>query len=99
MPRIEKDSLGELEIPEKAYYGIQSLRASRNFPISGTQIHPELIRHYLLLKKAAAASNLSAGVMDAEQAKAIQNAVDDLLKGNFTQHFIVDAYQAGAGTS
>ncbi|AUN97487.1 aspartate ammonia-lyase [Bacteriovorax stolpii] len=97
--RIEKDSLGELSIPDDVFYGIQSFRASKNFPISGTQVHPQLIRSFLLLKKAAAKANQASGVLDEQKAAAIATAVDELLKGNYLKHFIVDAYQAGAGTS
>lgn len=99
--RIEKDSLGELSIPDDVFYGIQSYRASRNFPISGTQVHPQLIRSFLLLKKAAARANQSAGALDEKRADAIASAVDDLFSDSdhYLRHFIVDAYQAGAGTS
>lgn len=97
--RIEKDSLGELSIPDDVFYGIQSFRASRNFPISGTQVHPQLIKSFLLLKKACAKANQSAGVLEEEKATAIADAVDDLFKDHYLKHFIVDAYQAGAGTS
>lgn len=97
--RIEKDGLGELSIPEDVYYGIQSFRASKNFPISGTQVHPELIKTFLLLKKACAVANEKSLVLDHEKSEAIQSAVDQLLGEEFLKHFIVDAYQAGAGTS
>ncbi len=97
--RTERDSLGSLKIPKDAYYGIQSFRASRNFPISGTQVHPELIRSYLLLKKAAALTHISLKAIDVERGSAIVHAVDSLLKEDFLKYFIVDAYQAGAGTS
>ena len=97
--RIEKDSIGELKIPNDAYYGIQSYRASQNFPISGTQVHLEFIRSYLLLKKAAAKANHDSPVLDGKLKDAIVFAVDDLLKSHFEKHFIIDAYQAGAGTS
>ncbi len=101
--RIEKDSLGELEIPEDVYYGIQSYRASQNFQISGTQIHPQLIKSYLLLKKAAAIANKKTNALSDERADAIVMAVDDLLKIDFSKYpekyFIIDTYQAGAGTS
>jgi aspartate ammonia-lyase len=97
--RVETDSLGPLKIPDDAYYGIQSFRASQNFPISQTQVHPALIRSYLLLKKAAAKANKAAGVLEETKASAISRAVDDLLASDFKKHFIVDAYQAGAGTS
>lgn len=97
--RIEKDGLGELPIPDDVFYGIQSFRASKNFPISGTQVHPQLIRSFLLLKKASANANLAAGALPEKKARAITSAVDELLKEDFLRHFIVDAYQAGAGTS
>ncbi|MGZ3787548.1 MAG: aspartate ammonia-lyase [Bacteriovorax sp.] len=101
--RVEKDSIGELEIEDDVYYGIQSYRASKNFQISGTQIHPELIKSYLLIKKAAAIANKKAQSLSEEKAEAIILAVDDLLKVDLTKnpekYFIIDAYQAGAGTS
>lgn len=100
--RIEKDSVGQLEIKEDAYYGIQSFRASQNFQISGTQIHSRLIESYLLLKKAAAIANEKSKVLDSKKAQAIATAVDELLKQKAhesSQFFIIDAFQAGAGTS
>ena len=97
--RKEKDSLGELEIPDGVYYGIQAFRASQNFPISGTQVHPELLKTYLLLKRSAAKANFEVGALDLQRADGIVQAVDTLLKTDFRKHFIVDAYQAGAGTS
>ncbi len=101
--RKEKDSLGELEIPKDAYYGIQSFRAFKNFQISGTKIHPELIKSYLLLKKAAAIANQKINSLDEKIAHVIVQAVDDLLEIDFKKfpdkYFIIDAYQAGAGTS
>lgn len=97
--RIEKDGLGEMSIPENAYFGIQSYRASKNFQISGTQVHTELIKTYLRLKKAAAHANLSVKSLDGEKALAISKAVEKLLSEDFQRHFIIDAYQAGAGTS
>lgn len=101
--RKEKDSLGELELPSDVYYGIQSYRASKNFQISGTQIHPELVRAYILLKRSAAVANYKAGALSGEISDAIVLACNDLLKIDFRKHheryFIIDAYQAGAGTS
>jgi aspartate ammonia-lyase len=101
--RIEKDSIGQLEIADDAYFGIQSYRASQNFQISGTQIHPLMIRSYLRLKKAAAIANEKARVLEPKKALAIVEAVDQLLKQDFgadsSKYFIIDAYQAGAGTS
>ncbi len=97
--RTEQDSLGELEIPDHVYYGIQSLRAAQNFPISGTQVHPELIRTYLLLKRCAAKANGDVGALDRPRRDAIISAVATILASDFRRHFIVDAFQAGAGTS
>lgn len=103
--RIEKDSLGDLELPSDVYYGIQSYRASKNFQISGTQIHPELIRSYILLKRSAAKANCKLGVLSPELCDAIVLACNELLKidfkknNNHEKYFIIDAYQAGAGTS
>lgn len=101
--RKEKDSLGELELPSDVYYGIQSYRASKNFQISGTQIHPELIKAYILLKRSAANANCKAGALDTELCDAIVSACNELLKVDYRKHqdkyFIIDAYQAGAGTS
>ncbi len=97
--RTETDSLGPLQLPDNAFYGINSYRAQLNFPISGTQIHPIMIKSYLLLKKAAAKANAKAGVLDEKKAEAIIRAVDELFESDFEKHFIVDTFQAGAGTS
>ncbi|MBC7537686.1 MAG: aspartate ammonia-lyase [Bacteriovorax sp.] len=101
--RIEKDSIGQLEIADDAYYGIQSYRASQNFQISGTQVHPLMIKSYLLLKKAAAIANEKAKVLEPKKAGAIVAAIDQLINldnhNDSSKYFIVDAYQAGAGTS
>lgn len=97
--RIEKDGLGELQIPDDVYYGIQSYRASKNFQISGTQINNELIKTFLKLKKSAAIANFETKALDLEKSVAITKAVDKLLTEDYQKHFIIDAYQAGAGTS
>ena len=97
--RIENDSIGHLEIEDDAYFGIQSYRASQNFQISGTQVHPSLIRSYLLFKKAAAIANQKAKVLEPKKANAISLAIDQLLNSDISKYFIIDAYQAGAGTS
>lgn len=102
--RIEKDNLGELELDDFVYYGIQSLRAKNNFPISGTQIHYEFIHSYLLLKKASAIANFKTKKMELKKSQAIVDAIDkiintDIIKNNPDHFFIVDTYQAGAGTS
>lgn len=97
--RIESDSLGQLQIPDDAYYGINSFRAKQNFPISGTKIHPIMIKSYLLLKKAAAEANFLVSALQEDKKNAIAHAVDELLQTDYEEHFIVDTFQAGAGTS
>jgi len=97
--RIERDALGELQVPENAYYGIQTLRASRNFPISGLTNHPALIQGMVTVKKACAQANRDSGRLGAEESEAIVQACDDILKGKLRDQFIVDVFQMGAGTS
>jgi aspartate ammonia-lyase len=99
MPRVERDSLGELEIPDDAYYGIQTARAMKNFPVSGIKERPELIRSYVLVKKAAALANMNLGELDSERGQAIVKAADRVLSGEFDSQFHIDVFQAGAGTS
>lgn len=99
MTRIEKDSLGEMEVPETAYYGAQTARAVRNFPISGLKPHPAFTRATLLIKKSAAIANMSSGRLSEEIGRAIVAASDEALAGKFDEHFVVDPFQAGAGTS
>jgi aspartate ammonia-lyase len=97
--RQEKDSLGTLELPDDAYYGIQTLRAVQNYPISGLRSHPTFIRAYALLKKACARANEQAGVLDANISKQIQDVCDEIIEGGLRDQFVVDVFQAGAGTS
>ena len=97
--RIERDSIGEKEVPASAYYGVQSLRAKENFKISGTKVHPEFINAIVLVKKAAAIANKNSKALRADRADAIVKACDDLLAGKYLDNFIVDAIQGGAGTS
>jgi len=99
MTRIEKDSIGEKEVPKEAYYGIQTKRALENFPVSGLTESPELIYSYVTLKKACAKANVECGKLDEEKGKYIINACDEILTGDYEDHFVVDIYQAGAGTS
>ena len=98
MKRIEHDSLGKVSVPLKAYYGAQTQRAVDNFPISHVQ-SLSLIRAYAIVKKAAALSNKRLGVLEARKAKAIMQAADEVVRGKWDDHFVVDMYQAGAGTS
>ena len=97
--RTERDSLGSLEVPANAYYGVQTARAVANFPISGERLHPEMVRAVTRIKIAAARANAELGVLDAKKADAIVRAGDEILAGMHDDQFVVDAYQAGAGTS
>jgi aspartate ammonia-lyase len=97
--RVEKDSLGERQIPKDAYYGVQTHRAIENFPISGLRPKPSFIDATVHVKKAAAKVNKELGLLDAKKADAIVQAADEILSGKLREWFVVDVYQAGAGTS
>ena len=97
--RIEKDSLGERKIPADAYYGIQTDRALENFPISGLKPKPSYVEATVYIKKAAARVNKGLGLLDSAKADAIAAACDEVLNGKLREWFVVDVYQAGAGTS
>ena len=97
--RTERDSLGPLEVPADAYYGVQTARAVANFPISGERLHPEMVRAVTIIKLAAAKANAELGVLDAKKAEAIALAAREVIEGRLADQFVVDAYQAGAGTS
>ena len=97
--RREEDSLGTKRIPASAYYGIQTFRAVENFPISGLRLQPEMVRAFGLIKKAAALTNAQLHLLNRRYARAIERACNELLAGKFQNQFVVDVYQAGAGTS
>jgi len=98
--RIESDSMGELQVPEHALYGAQTQRAVNNFPISAQRMPEEFIRALLLAKSSAAAANAKLGLLNEDIAKAIISSVNDLLiSDDLMQHFPVDIYQTGSGTS
>ncbi|MBI2903200.1 MAG: aspartate ammonia-lyase [Candidatus Methylomirabilis oxyfera] len=97
--RIERDSLGQKEVPADAYYGLQSVRAMENFPISGLKMHPRMVEAMSMIKKAAALANAELGLLKPEISKAIGAAADEVLAGKLRDHFVVDVYQMGAGTS
>jgi aspartate ammonia-lyase len=97
--RVEHDPLGEVRVPVTALYGAQTQRAVENFPISGLTAFPELITATVLVKKAAAQANASLGRLDDRVGRAIVAAADDVLQGHHRDQFVVDVYQAGAGTS
>ncbi|MBA1191969.1 class II fumarate hydratase [Pseudomonas entomophila] len=97
--RIERDSMGELQVPAQALYGAQTQRAVDNFPISGQRMPARFIRALLLAKSAAAKTNVELEQISAGQGQAIVKAVEQLLAGDFLQHFPVDVFQTGSGTS
>src|SRR5262245_30730041 len=99
MARIERDPLGEHAVPDDAYYGIQTVRAAENFPISGLRAPAPLVMATVFIKKAAAQANVALGRLDARVGNAIIEAADEILGGALADQFIVDVYQAGAGTS
>ncbi len=97
--RIEKDSLGDVKVPENAYWGAQTQRAIENFPISGIKAHPAFILASAHVKKAACITNSSLGLINPDQTRAIIQACDEIIEGKFHDQFAVDIFQAGAGTS
>ncbi len=97
--RVEKDSLGELKVPKNAYYGVQTARAVENFPISGWHAHPAFIDGTVLIKKAAATVHGQLGLIPKKHTQLIVKVCDEILSGQHREEFVVDAFQAGAGTS
>ena len=97
--RLEKDMLGEREVPDDAYYGIYTLRARENFPLSGYKVSYSLIKAISLIKKAAAEVNSELGYLSQDKAQAIVAAAEEIMNGNLQEQFVVDALQGGAGTS
>jgi aspartate ammonia-lyase len=99
--RLEHDLLGQLEVPDEHYYGIQTLRAVENFSITGIPIsnYPRLVNSLAFIKKAAALTNLELGLLPENITKSIVQACDDILRGELLSEFVVDVIQGGAGTS
>ena len=98
--RIEKDSMGELQVPSEALYGAQTQRAVNNFPVSGAPMPAAFIKSLLLAKSAAASANQSLGLISTEMANAIIDSVNELIEDpQMMRHFPVDIYQTGSGTS
>src|SRR5438105_6012582 len=99
--RIEHDLLGNREVPAEAYYGVHTLRAVENFPITGTpiSIYPDLILALACIKQAAALANRELGLLDKEKTEAIVKACEDIRAGKLHEQFVVDVIQGGAGTS
>src|SRR4030066_1647317 len=96
--RQEFDFLGKVKVPAGAYYGIQTVRAAQNFPVSGLRAHPEMVRATAMIKKAAALANAELGRLEKRRAAAIVRACDEISGGKFVDQFIVDAFQMGGGT-
>jgi len=97
--RIERDSMGEMEVPADALYGASTQRAVLNFPISGQPLPRELIRALALVKGAAAQTNAELGLLDRDIADAISTAAEEVARGDHDAHFPIDVYQTGSGTS
>ena len=97
--RTEQDMIGSLQVPADAYYGIHSLRAAENFPITGQRLLPQMIYSLAWIKKACARANRLSGVLDEKIANAIEAACDEIIEGKLHDQFIVDPIQGGAGTS
>src|SRR5438477_10793080 len=97
--RVEKDSMGEMSVPAGALYGASTQRAVLNFPISGQRFPRRFIRAQALVKQAAADVNGELGLLDPERAAAISAAAAEVAEGGYDEHFPIDVYQTGSGTS
>ena len=97
--RVERDSMGELEVPEGAYYGASTMRAVQNFPISDLRFNRSFIRALGLIKKSAALVNQDLGLLDDRRAGAVASAAQEVADGAFDDQFVVDIFQTGSGTS
>jgi len=98
MSRIEKDSLGEIEVPDNVLFGAFTTRASMNFKISGLRAKPDFIKALAIIKKACALANMELGMLDKKIGAAIVRAADEVIEGKYSDQFILDVFQAGAGT-
>ncbi len=97
--RLEKDGLGEKRVPVGAYYGVQTVRAAENFPISRIMPKPVFIKATAMVKLAASLANVSLGLLGKLRSTAISRAAREIISGKLHDQFIVDVFQAGAGTS
>src|SRR3990167_6467947 len=96
--RIEKDAMGEIKVPANSYYGAFTERARINFQISGIKAHKEFLASLATIKKAVALANMELRQLDDKIGNAIVKAADEVINGKFDSYFILDVYQAGAGT-
>src|SRR5436190_23886365 len=97
--RVEKDPLGEKQVPDGALYGVQTLRATENFPISGLRPLEPLVVAQVWIKKAAALTHKTTGRLDAKLAEAIVKPADKVLAGQHRDHVVVEPFAAASGTS
>jgi fumarate hydratase, class II len=97
--RTARDTMGEMQIPNDALWGASTQRAVENFPISGQPVPAEVVQAHAMLKWAAATANEEQGVIDAEVADAIRRAADEVIDSDLDDHFPVDVFQTGSGTS
>src|SRR3712207_261146 len=97
--RKDRDSLGEIEVPENAYYGAFTSRAMNQYKINLLPPHHQLIKSFVLVKKAAALANKDLKVLDETVADAITKACDDILDGKYLEHFVIETMNSGAGTA
>lgn len=97
--RLEPDTLGKVKVPRERYYGAQTQRAVENFPISGLRLQGSFIRAQAIVKRAAARANMASGRLEEKVGQALIRAADEVMAGRFDEEFVVDVFQAGAGTS
>ena len=97
--RKEHDFLGEIEVPDEAYYGVQTMRAIENFTITGRRLDEDFIKSLAKVKKAAAQANMETGRLDRKIGNALVQAAEEIIDGEFIDQFPVDPIQGGAGTS
>ncbi|MEM7007878.1 MAG: class II fumarate hydratase [Thermodesulfobacteriota bacterium] len=97
--RVESDSMGEMSVPQDAYYGAQTARAIENFPISGIRKHSLLVQAMGMIKQAAAESNMELGLISKKHGRAIVKAAQEVIDGKLDDHFVLDVFQTGSGTS
>ena len=97
--RIERDTLGQVQVPRDAYYGAQTQRAVENFPISGLRLPAAFVHAQAVVKRAATQANMAAGLLKKEIGAALVAAAEEIMAGKFIDQFVVDVFQAGAGTS
>ena len=97
--RLDEDSLGKVKIPSDAYYGAFTGRAVKQYHVTGNKAHPNLIKSFVMIKRSAAIANMKTKAIDAKRGNAIISACDKILSGKFTDQFVIDMINSGAGTA